>query len=184
MWRQILAALMVSWGGAICEAAAARTDPCDPSSVPKAVRQALTATFPSWRVMRTADLEDPYHRELWLKAHAKECPGIAIGRFATRVAHSFAVLLIPTDPGKPGYKLVVFSTTQQGRVRAVVMEEVDYPIARSQVISRLPPGRYFNAERTRSVRLTLDGILIEQMEVGASLYYWSGGAYQRLAVSE
>lgn len=52
------------------------------------------------------------------------------------------------------------------------------------VISRVPPGKYSDSLNTRSIHTALDGILLEWMQAGADLFYWSGGRYQKLNVSE
>ena len=52
------------------------------------------------------------------------------------------------------------------------------------VISKTRPGKYDDWERTKSIRIKLDGLLVEWIEKGAELYYWSAGQYRKLQVSD
>ena len=52
------------------------------------------------------------------------------------------------------------------------------------VISKVPPGKYSDYEDARiSVTTKLDSILVESIEAGATLYYWSAGRYKSVRVS-
>ena len=52
------------------------------------------------------------------------------------------------------------------------------------VISKVPPGKYSDYEDTRiSTTTKLDGVLLEFIDQGAIVYYWSAGQYKRIRVS-
>jgi hypothetical protein len=52
------------------------------------------------------------------------------------------------------------------------------------VVSTTPPGQYSDYEDARiSVTTKLDGVLLEAIEAGATLYYWSAGRYKSVRVS-
>jgi hypothetical protein len=54
----------------------------------------------------------------------------------------------------------------------------------SVVISTVPPGKYSDYEDARiSVTTKLDGALLEYIEAGALVYYWSAGRYKTVRVS-
>jgi len=184
VWPVVFVSLLFALGNGASLRSQQLQDACDKLSFPVEVEQLLAAKFPSWRVLRIGDLADPHDRELWLKGNPKECPGIAAGHFESKAHVSYAALLIPRDLGRPGYRLVVVTTDRKGQYRAVVLEKSDNPIPRAEVVYRVPPGKYFDAQRLRSVQLALDGIQKERMEAGATLYYWKGGQYHRLIVSE
>jgi len=52
------------------------------------------------------------------------------------------------------------------------------------VIRKIPPGRYSDAERTRSVRTRFDGIALEKLEAAGTLYYKTKSGFRRLDISE
>jgi hypothetical protein len=64
--------------------------------------------FPGWRVKATSDLE-AYDKELWVKEHPKECPGIAVGHFEDPNQVAYGILLVPNSAAAVGYKLVVLA---------------------------------------------------------------------------
>jgi hypothetical protein len=67
--------------------------------------------------------------------------------------------------------------------RTVVLERWD-KLEPTLVVFRVPPGKYWDAERIQSVETELDGIILETPEVGATLYYWHRGRFKKLIVSE
>jgi hypothetical protein len=52
------------------------------------------------------------------------------------------------------------------------------------VIIKVPPGTYSNAERSRSVHVTSDGIVSTKLEAGAVLFYKTARGFARLDISE
>jgi hypothetical protein len=52
------------------------------------------------------------------------------------------------------------------------------------VISIAPPGKYSDFEGVKSVEVKLNGIYVVWLEKGAQLFYWSGGRYHRLQISD
>ncbi len=158
-------------------------DACAQIALPSGVQKALRTKFPGWKIESVSDLH-PHYRDLWLKAHPSQCPGIAIGHFQNKAEFSYAVLLVPTDKNTHGYKLVVVSGDPQGRYEPKILESWRKPLTSDVVINRVPPGEYSDPEDDQRVRLTLDSIHFEQMEVGGALFFWRGGRYRKLIVSD
>lgn len=157
---------------------------CGEANLPAVVGQALKEKFPSWRPKQVSDLGEDDQR-LWLKAHDRQCPGIAVGHFARIEQLAYAVLLVPDTKPTGGYKLVLLSKSQTGsRYDARVLDQADGETYSGLVISSAGPGRFSDFENTKSVHVKLDSIYLEWIEKGAQLFYWSGGRFHKLQVSD
>jgi hypothetical protein len=154
------------------------------ASLPGPVSELLASKFPEWRPKQLSDLESD-DRELWLKAHPHECPGIADGHFEVAGKVSYAALLVPKSEPTGGYKLVVFSKGPTGDAYAwKLLDHADGQTYSGLVISKAKPGKYSDFEGTKSIQTKLDGVYVEWIEKGADLYYWSAGRYHKLRVSD
>lgn len=157
---------------------------CSATTLPTAAGELLKAKFPLWRAKQISDLEGD-DRQLWLKAHPKDCPSIAAGHFESSDQLAYAVLLVPKAKSSGGYKIVVLSTPQSGNDYSLkVLDQEQGPGSDGLVISTAAPGRYSDFENTKSAKLRLDSIYVEWIEKGAILYYWSAGRYRKLQVSD
>jgi hypothetical protein len=128
----------------------------------------------------------PDDKQLWLKAHPKDCPGIAIGHFEKPDQLAYAVLLVPKSQSSHGYRIVVLSkVATDDSYAARVLDQADTQDSDSgMVISTAPRGSYSDFERTTSVRVKLDAVNVEWIEKGAVLYYWAHGKYSTLQTSD
>src|SRR5262249_30351959 len=126
---------------------------------------------------------DPDDQQLWKKAHDMQCPGIAVGHFERMGQTAYAVLLVPHAKPTSGYKLVVLTKSGNGYV-ARVLDHVEAQTYSGLVVSSVAPGKFSDFENTKSVLLKLDSIYLEWIEKGAQLFYWSGGRYHKLQVSD
>jgi hypothetical protein len=154
------------------------------AALPAPVSELIASKFPDWRPKQLSDLESD-DRELWLKAHPRECPGIAIGHFEIAHKVSYAALLVAKSEPTGGYKVVVFSKGPTGDAYAwKLLDHADGETYSGLVISKAEPGKYSDFERTKSVQTKLDGVYVEWIEKGADLYYWSAGRYHKLRVSD
>jgi len=150
----------------------------------RSASELLKTKFPSWRPKQLSDL-DADDRQLWLKAHDKQCPGVAVGHFENAEETGYAVLLVPSEKPTGGYKLVVLSRSQSGQgYTANVLDQAEGETYSGLVISAASPGKFSDFQSTTSVRLKLDSIYLEWIEKGAQLFYWSRGRYHKLQVSD
>ncbi len=158
-------------------------DPCDLTVLPHQAQRVLKQEFSKWKVLTFADLTD-VEQKLWLKDNNHEkCPGIAVGHFEEQANLSYALFLIPHERMKPGSRFVVMSKRKKGGFEVSILFQTDNPTSYN-VVSRVPPGKYSDSQKTESVLLSLDGILLRQFEVGATLFYWKNGRYRQLILSE
>jgi hypothetical protein len=159
---------------------------CKADTLPSEARSLVSKKFPGWRLKRTSDLVG-YDQELWVKAHPKECPGIAVGHFESPDQTAYMLLLIPKSGTETGYKIVVLSKSTTGNAHLVrVLDHAEgQPGAGSGlVISKVPPGKYSGFDSTRSVRVKLDAIEAEWLEKSSVLYFWKNGKYRTQQTSD
>lgn len=164
--------------------AAQGDDPCAQVNLPAPVIELLKTKFSDWRPKQVSDL-DADDRELWVKAHAKECPGTIVGQFESKDRLAYTVLLLPKSRPTGGYQLVVFNKGRTGdNYDWKVLDHADGQTYTGLVISKALPGKYSDFAGRKSIQTRLDGVYVEWIEKGANLYYWSAGRYHKLQVSE
>jgi hypothetical protein len=158
---------------------------CDGSALPASVRDLLNAKFSEWTPKQVSDMNAD-DQQLWLTgAHGKECPGIVEGRFETADELSYAILLVPKSNPSGGHKVVVVSKgSPKSAYTWKLLDHADGQTYSGLLISKATPGKYSDLENNKSIQLKLDGILIEWMEKGAVLYFWSEGRYRKIVVSD
>jgi hypothetical protein len=184
--------MMLGATAALCGAILAMAPPvraqepgqaCQESALPEGVRAALASQYAAWRVQTAADLQLEYQKQ-WMTKRPAACPGIASGHFAGKSAVSYAVLLIPREKGKQGYRLVVFDPAAKGAFSPVVLEQSDAYIPTGSGIYRIDPGLQFNEEKFSTFKLKTDGLYLETLDQGGFIYYWKHGRYQRVLESD
>ncbi len=159
---------------------------CRDARLPSDAQLLIAKTFPDWRPKLVSDLGSE-GQQLWLKAHPKECPGIAVGHFEELDSLSYGILLVPKSEVDGGYKIVVLSkvATADAYSLRLLDHSEGQPYSNSGlVISKVAPGAYSDFEETKSVRLKLDAVNVEWIEKGEVLYYWSHGKYRTIQTSD
>jgi hypothetical protein len=157
---------------------------CIDTVLPAPVVELLKSKFIRWRPKQVSDM-DADDQRLWLQAHEKGCPGIAVGHFESADRLSYATLLVPKSEPSGGYKIVLFSKESNGD--GYTWKLLDHAVGQTYsglVISKASQGKYSDFESTKSVELKLDGIYVEWMEKGALLYYLSEGHFRKIQVSD
>jgi hypothetical protein len=164
-------------------AQAQESDPCA-SNIPSPLIEIFEMKFAGWSPEQLSDL-DPDDRQLWLKSSPRGCPGVAVGHFESPDRLDYAVLLVRHSDPTGGYKIVVFNGAPNRNVYTwKLVAHWDTSTYGAVVLSKAPPGRYSDYEDARiSVTTKLDGILLEFVEKGAMLYYWTTGRYKYVRVS-
>jgi hypothetical protein len=143
----------------------------------------IKQAFPNSKIEETTDLS-PEYREMWVKAHSSQCPGVAEGKYKGPDQKLFAVLLLSTEREKPGVTLVFVDLAASGNKRFKVLETVKIATTGPNVIFTLPPGQYSDPEGLHKTRTRFDGVVLEQLEAGSLLYYYRAGAFHKLTLSE
>ena len=189
MTRTVLIILLFSAAGLLTvpPAQAAKKPPKDFCANPplvEPVKKLLTLKYyQEWRPIALGDLSKP-HQRMWRRSLNRfDCPGIAMGHFERKTELSYAFSLMPRDPRKTGWQLIVIGKAGQGGYRDRVLGRTEERVP-PYVIYTVPPEEYTDAFETESVRLKLDGLQVEQMEAGAMLFYWREGQYRNLILAE
>ena len=158
---------------------------CDSAALPAAAQHLLALKFSQWRPKLVSDMDADDH-QLWLSATKdKACPGLVSGHFETPDKVSYALLLVPKSNTDAGYKVIVLSKRAADDCYDLkLVEHGDAPASVGIVVSKVPPGKYSDWEDKKSIQLKLDGLLVEWMEKGTFLYYWSAGQYRRIQTSD
>jgi hypothetical protein len=164
--------------------AAQSSDSCAQVTLPAPVIELFKTKFSDWRSKEVSDLEAD-DRQLWLKAHAKECPGTIVGHFESTDRLAYTVLFVPKSKPTDGYQLVVFSKGPSGDTYVwKLLDHADGQTYSGLVISKALPGKYSDPAGSKSIQTRLDCVYLEWIEKGAVLYYWSAGRYHKLQVSQ
>jgi hypothetical protein len=158
---------------------------CRTERLPSPVQQLLDRKYGNWRPKDVWDLGAD-EKQLWVKAHPKDCPGIAIGHFEEPDSLAYAVLLVPKSELNNGYKIIIVSKPATGDDYTVRLLDANAHADSSSglVISKASSGSYSDFEDTRSVQLKLDAVNVEWIEKAAVLYYWSHGEYHTIQTSD
>jgi len=174
---QLLLALTICF----CASPAYARDPCSIEDAPAGVRQLLQENYSSWRVVTARDLlaED---QQIWREHYPGQCPGYAAAHLsdADRLSYAFNLIrktreaiyqaLIVIDPDGDSYKI------------HVLQKPVSVPTL--SVMSVSPPGIVTSSVDGRSVRANFSVITFEELESGATAYYWSKGQYREIQISD
>jgi len=183
MLRFILFAVSIV-AAASCSQAQTSSQTCGDSALPDGVRSILASEYGNWRVEALADLADDY-RTAWTKKHAGACPGIAPGHFENKNELSYALLLIPREKGKAGYRFVVFSRkSDKDNFHPTMLESDDKYAAASCTIHHVDPGPKFDEEKFAAYKLKSEGIYLEFFEASGWIYFWKHGRYEHIVESD
>ena len=178
-----LLAAMVLVAGCLSAGAKSNIAICDAGRVPSVVSDKLKKSFPEWRI-KTLDDFSSYDRNLWIKANPGMCPGLVSGFIQSGSSKGYVFLLV-SKTKKNGYKLVFFLKGTKGvNYDLVTIAEDNISIIGSSGIRLVKPGTYSDAEESEKIKLKHDGIMLEAIEAGSIIYYWSKGKFRQLLTSE
>ena len=157
-------------------------NPC--ADMPSPILKLIQTKFSGWTAEQLSELgsED---QQLWVKAHGNQCPGTAVGHFESSDRLTYALLLVRHSNPTGGYKIVVFNRVPNRDAYAwKLVDHWDTSTYGAVVLSKVPPGHYSDYEDVRiSVTTKLDGVLLEFIERGAMLYYWTASRYKYVRIS-
>jgi hypothetical protein len=169
---------------AACASAQSAGQACQVSALPEGVQSILVSEYPTWRIETLADLDADYQKA-WTAKRPTECPGIAAGHFESKDDLSYALLLIPREKGRSGYRfLVVSRKSGKGAFSSTVLDQNDKETSGNPAIFHVDPGMAFNEEKFAAFKLKSEGIYFEFFEASGFIYYWKHGRYQRIVESD
>ncbi len=152
---------------------------CNQDAVPAPIRSLVQEKYPGWRIVQVSDLRSD-DQSLWRKAHHGQCPGLFAGHFESGVAESYAITLFRKAPKLR--QLLIVATMEDSVPKLHVLSRAQ-DVAFLSVISKLPPGSYFDAEGKR-LKIGRESISYEAIEAGAVMYFFRNGTYVSVQSSE
>jgi hypothetical protein len=152
---------------------------CSEEALPGPVRTLVQEKYPDWKVVQVPNLRLA-DQALWRKSHHAQCPGLASGHFENGAVESYAITLFRKSPKLRQFLIVV--TMEDSAPKLHILSRVQ-DVAFLSVISKLPPGRYPDAEG-KLFRIGTESISYEAIEAGAVMYFYRNGVYQPLQSSE
>jgi hypothetical protein len=152
---------------------------CGEEALLAPIRSLVQEKYPNWRIVQVPNLRSA-DQALWRKSHHTQCPGLVSGHFESDTAESYAITLFRKDQKLRQVLIVV--TMEGSAPRLHVLSPVQ-EVAFLSVISKLPPGRYPDAEG-KPFKIGKESISYEAIEAGAVMYFYRNGVYQSLQSSE
>jgi hypothetical protein len=161
---------------------------CDLSSLPADIQSTLKRDLSSW-IVQTPERLSKSARSTWDARRPHSCPGMAIGMFEGMKYPAYALLLVPVNPSGPGYKLVIFSRSEdQSSYGMTIVEQSNDHGASNYFLRKASINDFFNEESKRKFQVqAAEAFLIvdsAEEEYEADLYFWSNGHFRREPVDE
>jgi len=154
--------------------------PCDLRSLPDSIQSSLAKDYSEWRIVTPGRLEKS-DRETWLQNYAKECPGIAMGKFSVE-ENGYALNLLKNANGKLYQQIVYFEPYQNGFRTMVIFPSTAIKIV--TVIRKFAPGKYKPSNGGKSLFIKTDTIGISQIDAWTEVYYWDGSRFRQMVTSD
>jgi hypothetical protein len=145
------------------------------------IREHLLREYPDWKLVGVGDLL-PHHRELWAGEHAKECPGLVLGRFEPTGKWLAAALIVPSSANDQRAKLILIKENNRKyyfKILADIGQRGPTP-----VLFKSPAGKYKSWDGSLTVRTRYPVISLVSYESSATVFYWAGGKFHQLQVSD
>ena len=154
--------------------------PCDTDQLPSAIKDLLAAKFAGWRVVEPDSLTGTDGRT-WIDSYPGECPGLAQGHF-TGEEIGYALNLMRRKGNTIVQQIVYFKPKGAGYDALVVIPPAKVVIV--WIMNKFAPGKYRDAERTRTITTRFDTIGVSQVEAWTLVFYWNGTGFRSIATSE
>jgi hypothetical protein len=148
-------------------------------TLPQPVQAVLDDKWRGWRLLQLADLRSD-DQTLWREhpQNGKLCPGVNQGKFDglhtglvfTLVRNSEEQVVIVATPGGDSYTTTVLS------------KPVKVPYF--SVVNVFPPGRYKDFYTGRATQIRADSAAVEAIEASVTLFYFEGGRWKSLLISD
>jgi hypothetical protein len=135
--------------------------------------------YPAWSIVTPEKLTRD-DRATWKSLHPKKCPGLLEGKFLG-AGSSFAVALVQQRADKIREQVILLTLKDSGWDTVVLVPPRDLTI--TNVLVKLPPGRYTSFDGAKKVKIDTDSIAVVQLEARASILYWDGSQFRSIAWS-
>jgi len=158
------------------------TSLCSESVIPAGMLKMVKAKYPGWRIKTVEDLE-PNHQIMWRENRFLDCPGIVKGNFQGTSTKGLGLMLIKDLQEAKGFKIIVISATgNKGHFQLTLLKDEKEQDPERYVIYLAPKGNYSNYDNKQQIEIPFDGIYLEDLEMGSSLYYWKINRFEKWEV--
>lgn len=152
---------------------------CGADGLPRDARDHVAEKFAGWKIVELRDLSKD-DQQLWLSNYKDLCPGIVKGNFAG--TDSYGVTLIRYVHGSL-YQTLLLVDANIAASNLTILSKAGLGVT-PNIIQRVPPGVYYDAEHRRRVKTSLDAIAYTKLESSTELYYYSNGKLKTMEISE
>jgi len=180
----VLTILLVTFQAAAIAAEQSQSvlDFCVPV-LPEQARQVIETQYTGWRILVVSDLNKD-DQEIWSRTHRGQCPGITSGRFVSSSKADYAVLLINKQSTPRETRVIVIRSNASSAYEAMTIysnnKVTNYP-----VIHTSKSGKYHDFhDRKKFVQIDSDVLIYEHIESRALAFYYKGGKFVRLVISD
>jgi hypothetical protein len=158
---------------------------CQIDMIPKDIRGTLERRFYGWKIQESTNLV-PRARQKWASIAPLACPGIATGHFEDTRSVSYALLLVPIDPGANGYKFVMFTPPPGQSFYGFKMLEQGAVNASTFFIHTVAIDRIFDSDLKKRFR-PKNGEAVLQVATDdrtsiQNVFFWTGESYDHAQV--
>jgi hypothetical protein len=147
--------------------------------LPRPVQAALGDNWTKWRLLQLADLRGD-DQTLWREhpLNGKRCPGMNQGKFdGFRAGFLFTLV-------RNSEEQVVMVATPNGGSFTVTVLAKPMKVPYFSVVNVFPPGKYKDFYTGRASKIRADSAAIEAIEANITLFYFAGGRWKSLSLSD
>jgi hypothetical protein len=147
--------------------------------LPRPVQAALGDKWSGWRLLQLADLRSD-DQTLWREhpLNGKHCPGMNRGKFdGLRTGFLFTLVTESEEQ-------VVMVAIPNGDSFTITVLAKPMKVPYFSVVNVFPPGRYKDFYTGRATQVHADSAAIEAIEASITLFYFEGGRWKSLQLSD
>ncbi len=147
------------------------------SGLPDALKSA--AEQDHWKIVSPFDIPSDDWK-LWKNAHQGQCPGVAVGNFASKDPTYVVALTLGDDPKNILEKVVFLSFKKGQPLTEIVVPPTQ--VTTPSVVWKLPPGHYAAVDG-KHASLSKDSFVYEKIAGSATQFYHQGNKFDSLLIS-
>lgn len=148
-------------------------------TLPQPVQAALDDKWRGWRLLQLADLRSD-DQTLWREhpLNGKLCPGVNQGKFdGLHIGFVFTLVRNSEE------QVVMIATPNRGSYTTTVLTK-PMKVPYFSVVNVFPPGKYKDFYTGRATQIRGDSAAVEAIEASITLFYFDGGRWKSLLISD
>ena len=149
-------------------------------NLPTGLQEQISSRYPGVHVVTLTDM-DEYDRNLYLRDHDSQCPGLAAVDFYGDGKPTLALVLLRDDAKGRRAELVVARKLQNGWEISSLDTAEAAPVP---VVWGEKPGKYDDVQGQKTITATKPVIVLCGYESWAILYAWTGKRVEKIWISD